>query len=178
MRLDPPRTSPATPDSPRPLLKQAVILAVTATLLALLVNAVRPDGLPLVATTPYETLVPCPEPQGVVAPITAGAALAAKAFFVDAREAEAYADAHLPGAVSLPFDYLDAVPKAALGALTRQIVLSGASQVAVYGDGGSPDSGEELAKEIAFAGIKNVTFIQGGVAALAAAGAMVPGTAP
>ena len=38
----------------------------------------------------------------------------------------------------------------------------------VYGDGLEPDSGEELAKEIAGKGIRNVSFVQGGVKALRA----------
>jgi hypothetical protein len=38
--------------------------------------------------------------------------------------------------------------------------------VIVYGDGGRPDSGEYLGKEISGRGIKNVYFIRGGAPAV------------
>jgi hypothetical protein len=38
----------------------------------------------------------------------------------------------------------------------------------VFGDGQDPDSGEQLARELAGRGIRNVRFVQGGAPALAA----------
>jgi hypothetical protein len=46
------------------------------------------------------------------------------------------------------------------------IAASGASQVVVFGDGKDPDSGEQLARELAGRGIRNVRFVQGGAPAL------------
>ncbi len=39
----------------------------------------------------------------------------------------------------------------------------------VYGDGGDPDSGEQLARELAGKGIRNVGFVRGGAPAILAA---------
>jgi hypothetical protein len=50
--------------------------------------------------------------------------------------------------------------------LARSIAASGASRVVVYGDGGRPDSGEHLGREISGRGIKNVFFVRGGAAAV------------
>jgi hypothetical protein len=41
--------------------------------------------------------------------------------------------------------------------------------VVVFGDGGDPDSGEQLARELAGAGIRNVVFVAGGAPRLQAA---------
>jgi hypothetical protein len=67
----------------------------------------------------------------------------------------------------VPFDYL--TPTCA--AEVRGIAASGASQVVVFGDGKDPDSGEQLARELAGLGIRNLRFVQGGAAALQAAAA-------
>jgi hypothetical protein len=151
---------------------EAALVAALAGLLALGVNALRPGGLPLVARTPYEVLVPCPEPGGPVAPVApSDAALRrARVFVVDARDATSYRAGHLPGAVNVPYDWLDPVPEADLKRLAQQIAASGATRVFVYGDGGRPDSGEHLGREISGRGIRNVGFVRGGAPALLGGG--------
>jgi hypothetical protein len=42
----------------------------------------------------------------------------------------------------------------------------------VFGDGGNPDSGEQLAREIAGKGIRNVRFVEGGAPLLEKAAAV------
>ena len=168
---------PMLNDTPEPLgllaelshtLRQALAILGLAAILALLVNMVRPNGLRLVADKPYETLVPCPESGGPVTALTASEAMAdaSGTMFVDARDVAAFATRHHPAAVSVPYDYLDPTPPEALRALARDLSKSGVHRVVVYGDGGSADSGEQLAKEISASGIKNVAFVRGGAPAL------------
>ena len=147
---------------------EAAAVAAVAGLVALGVNALRPQGLPLVARTPYEVLVPCPEPGGPVEPVEpADAALrGTRVFLVDARDAGSYRTGHLPGAVNVPYDWLDPLPEPDLKRLARQIAASGATRVFVYGDGDRPDSGEHLGREISGRGIRNVGFVRGGAPAL------------
>lgn len=147
---------------------EAALVAAASAALGLAVNTVRPAGLPLVARTPYQTLVPCPEPGGPVEEVAPDDPLIGdeRAFVVDARPAEAFARGHLPGAVNLPYDWLDPVPEERLGELAAAIAASRARTVVVYGDGGHPDSGEHLGREISGRGIKNVRFVAGGAPAL------------
>lgn len=145
-------------------LVEAAIVTVVMAVVGIGVNAVRPLGLPLVATNPYQILVPCPEPGGPVEAVGPGdpELLAPRTFLVDARSAAQYEARHLSGAVNLTYDWLDPVPEDELLALAREIAASGATRVVVYGDGGRPDSGEHLGREISGRGIKNVCFLSGG----------------
>ena len=80
--------------------------------------------------------------------------------------AEALAGPRLPGAINVPFDWLDPIPDARLAELVRAIAASRATRVVVYGDDERPDSGEHLGREISGRGIKNVSFVRGGAPAL------------
>jgi rhodanese-related sulfurtransferase len=149
-------------------LREATAVALAASALALAVNAARPGGLPLVTRSPYEVLVPCPEPGGPVAALEPGeSALASpRTIVIDAREADAFTEGHFPAAINVPYDWLDPVPEATLRELARSIAASRATRVVVYGDGGRPDSGEHLGREISGRGIRNVAFVRGGAGAL------------
>jgi len=81
---------------------------------------------------------------------------------VDAREAEAFARWHLPGALSIPFDYLEPPSAEAI----KRVLATRARRVVVYGDGANPDSGEQLARALAGRGIRNLAFVKGGAPAL------------
>jgi hypothetical protein len=96
-----------------------------------------------------------------------------RTLLVDARPAAEHAAWHPDRAVHLAFDYLAPAPKAEVS----KIAASGATRVVVVGDGGDPDSGEQLARELAGAGIRNVFFVQGGAKALAEAAAKSHGEA-
>jgi rhodanese-related sulfurtransferase len=156
----------------RTVLGEAAIVAAASSLLALGVNAVRPDGLPLVARAPYEVLVPCPEPGGEVVPMPAGdpSLGESRTFVIDARDGEAFRNGRFPGAVNVPYDWLDPLGEEELGRLARQVASSGATRVVVYGDGGHPDSGEHLGRELSGRGIRNVAFVVGGAPALLSGG--------
>jgi hypothetical protein len=64
----------------------------------------------------------------------------------------------------------------------QEITQSGAKRVLVYGDGDAPDSGHQLGRELAAAGIRNITFVEGGAPALRRAleakAPAAPGAAP
>jgi hypothetical protein len=132
--------------------------------LALVVNQLRPAGLELIAGQPHQVLVPCPEPGGPVEAIEADdpRLTAPETFLVDARTRIEFEQNHVDGAVNLPFDWLDPVPEDELARLAERAAASRARRVVVYGDGGNPDSGEHLGREISGRGIKNVFFVAGG----------------
>jgi rhodanese-related sulfurtransferase len=146
-------------------LRDALLVVAAAAALGLGVNRARPDRLSLVAEREYEVLVPCPDTVGAAPPLAAEAAGARGDLLVDARGAAEFAAWHAAGARSVPFDYLDPTPAEAV----RRLARSGARRLVVYGDGATPDSGQELARELAGRGLRNVVFVRGGAAALRAA---------
>ena len=152
------------------VVRDALLTVAGAAIIAVTVNLVRSDSLPFVAKEAYDILVPCPEPGGdAVAMTPEDEALRRKStFVVDARDKSDFAVWHYPNALNLTYDYLDPTPNADIEALAKAIAKSRASLVAVYGDGDEPDTGEQLAKEISFKGIKNVHFIKGGAPSLKA----------
>lgn len=146
-----------------------ILVAAVSAAVGLAFNAARPGGIPIIADRPYEIFVPCPEPLGEVDPVEAAEAVKAsssgKALLVDAGSPDDFRSWHPRGAINIPFDYIEPV-----GARdVRRVASSGAGRVIVYGDGADPDSGRELARELAGRGIRNVAFVQGGVQALKAA---------
>ncbi len=153
----------------RRILRDAALVVALAVALALAVNGLRPTrGIPLFAPREYQVLVPCPEYAGKADPVAPAAALAGGrgTLLIDAREPAAFARWHPPGALSIPFDYLAPTDEARV----RRVLSSGARQVVVFGDGQDPDSGQELAKELAGKGLRNVRYVRGGAPALRAAG--------
>lgn len=150
------------------IVRDAMLVSAASGVIALAVNAVRRDGLPLVATAAYETLVPCPEPGGEVTGLAPAdeALRSGRSFLVDARPPAEFDRWHLAGAVNVAFDWLDPVPPAELDGLARAVATSRATRVVVYGDGGRPDSGEHLGKELSGRGIRHVHYVIGGAAAL------------
>jgi len=144
----------------------AAIVVAASTCVALAVNALRSDGLPLVTHEAYTVLVPCPEPVGTVEAISPAEVTwqGGTDLVVDARTAEEFAGWTAPGAENLAFDYLDPLPAQAVAAL----VARGSHRIVVFGDGAQPDSGREMARELAGSGVRNVFFIEGGAPALRA----------
>jgi hypothetical protein len=143
------------------------VASITA-VIALVFNALRPVGLPLTARSPYQILVPCPEPGGPVQVVQAtdSRITSKRTFLVDARPVRDFDLWHPKGAVNLAYDWLDQVPEDSILELAQDIAGSGANRVLVYGDGGRPDSGEYLGKEISGRGIKNVFVVSGGAPAM------------
>jgi hypothetical protein len=154
------------------VLRDAAIATGISFTVGLLVHLVRPDAIPFIADQEYELFVPCPESGGEANPVPADAPvlLADDAFVVDARSKEEFDTWHLRRAVNISFDYLDPTPKEVLEDLARTIARSRARRVVVYGDGDTPDTGEQLAREISGHGIKHVFFVEGGAPELRSSG--------
>jgi len=158
---------------PAIVLRDAVLVVVVAAGVALAFNALRSSKrIPLVASRPYEVLVPCPEYQGKAEPLSPAAArtVGEGDLLVDARPAEEHRRWHLPTALSVPFDYLEPISPQNM----QRVLAARPRRVIVLGDGDNPDSGEQLARQLAGRGLKNVFFVSGGAPALRAA----PGKAP
>lgn len=145
-------------------LRDSALVVIASTVLALAVNEVRPAGLPLIAQREYEILVPCPDIGGEVDTIAVAEAGRPGDLFVDARPKAEFTAWHPPGAMWIPFDYLEPAPDE----MVRRLARSGARRVVVYGDGGDPDSGRELGRELAGRGVRNVVHLAGGAKALRA----------
>jgi hypothetical protein len=152
--------------------RDAVLVLSACSVAGLAVNALRANGIPLIQKEPYQILVPCPETGGHADAIQPGdlELREAGSLFIDARSASDFAAWHPAGALHVPYDYLE--PTSA--SMLNRITASGANRVTVYGDGGDPDSGEQLAREIAGKGIRNVSFLEGGASALRSALRSVP----
>jgi hypothetical protein len=155
----------AKPQSLSTAVRNAAIILLASAAIGLAVNYLRPHGIPLVQKSQYQILVPCPEGSGDAPGISADApaVVEPRTLLVDARPASDHMRWHPRAALNLPFDYLAPAPPSEV----RKLASSGAARVVVFGDGGDPDTGEQLARELAGAGIRNVSFVKGGAAALA-----------
>ena len=154
------------------VLRDAVIATGISVTVGLLANLVRPDAIPFIADQEYELFVPCPEPGGEATPVPPDtqALLGDDTFVVDARSKEEFDAWRLRRAINISFDYLDPTPKEVLEDLARTISRSRVKRVVVYGDGGTPDTGEQLAREISGHGIRHVFFVEGGAPELRSSG--------
>jgi hypothetical protein len=149
--------------------RESLVVVCIAGAAGLFVNEfLNPNGIPIIAEHEYEVLVPCPEPGGVVTPVSAVESLTGPepVFWMDARSAEDFVRWHHPLAANVTYDYLDPTPDELIDALARRIARSRAQRVFVYGDGDDPDTGEQLAREISGKGIRNVFFVKGGARTL------------
>ncbi len=151
-------------------LRDAALISTLASVLGLMVNLVHPEGISLVAQQEYQTMVPCPVFGGEVQKLTPHDPSLVKktTFLIDAREASVFDDWSLRGAVNVTFDYLDPTPPEVILELAQKIASSRAQRVVVFGDGARPDTGEQLGRDIAGHGIKNVHYVEGGAPALRA----------
>ena len=150
------------------ILRDAAIVAVLSTVTALGVNTVRADGLPLVQTEAYDILVPCPEPVGDPEEMVASDPRIKdkKSLLLDVRLKEEFDAWHIEGARNQPFDWLGPPVDEEVKTVAKQVAASRAQRVIVYGDGDNPDSGQEWAKLLSGARIKNVFYVGGGAPAL------------
>lgn len=145
-------------------------IVLVATAMGFLVNTLRSDRLPLVAQNDYQIMVPCPEPLGTAEIIAATdpRVRSPSSLVIDARSPEEFAAWHLPGAISIPFDWLAEQSEITKQAqiVARDIARSAKRSVVVYGDGTEPDPGHQWASLLNVSGIRNVSSVAGGAAAL------------
>jgi hypothetical protein len=147
------------------LVRDAALVALASTALGLGFNGLRANGIPLRATGPYEIFRPCPEATGKAEALEPGA-IGPSDLLVDARSRAEHERWHPRGALSVPFDYLESTPPARV----KQVAQTRSRRVVAFGDGGEPDSGAELARDLAGRGIRNVHYVRGGAPALRAQG--------
>ncbi|MBN1833772.1 MAG: rhodanese-like domain-containing protein [Deltaproteobacteria bacterium] len=152
------------------MIRDALLVLIIATTIALVSNAFREDGIPLVAEEEYTILVPCPESMGEAIAINPDDPLIKDpdSLIIDVRSLKEYDEWHLSQALNQPYDWLaeqDEVDRKA-AEVAKSIARSGKHHVVVYGDGGNPDSGKHWAASLSGSGIKNVVYISGGADAL------------
>ena len=150
------------------IVRDAAIVAVVSTVVALTVNTVRSEGIRLVQQEEYDILVPCPEPVGDPEVMKADDARVKdiKSLLLDVRSKEEFEKWRVEGARNQPFDWLGPPVDEEVKTVAKQVAASRAQRVIVYGDGDDPDSGKEWAKLLSGARIKNVFYVEGGAPAL------------
>jgi 3-mercaptopyruvate sulfurtransferase SseA len=158
---------------------QAALLVFVPALGALVFNALRPAGLPLVTATDYrnEILVPCPEnvrEAQAVALVELPEDLAGLTV-VDARTSGEYLAGHIPGALSIPHRPLHTADDEFRQKLAADLeLLHGVpgSRILVCGDERT-GSGRDFAAVLLEHGFDGVRFLIGGCAAWEAEGRTV-----
>jgi rhodanese-related sulfurtransferase len=152
------------------MVRDAILIFIIAAVLALVSNAFREDGIPLIAEEEYTILVPCPESIGEAISISPNDPLIGdpNSLLIDVRSPREFQEWHLPQALHQPYNWLaeqDEVDRKA-SEIAKNIARSRKHHVIIYGDGENPDAGERWAASLSESGIKNVVFISGGAAAL------------
>ncbi len=148
------------------MIRDALLVLIIAATLALVSNAFREDGIPLIAKGEYNILVPCPESMGEATAINSDDPLIVDpaSLLIDVRSRKEYDEWHLPQALNQPYNWLaeqDEVDQKA-AEVAKNIARSRKHHVVVYGDGENPDAGEYWAASLSQSGIKNVVYISGG----------------
>jgi rhodanese-related sulfurtransferase len=137
---------------------QIIVIAITSTVLSLTLNAIRPDGIPLLAkelavaeVIEYDTA----EPRLFAITLDQALELYQKGtVFVDAREPEYYQEGHIRGAWNFPF-FLELVFK--LDSLQGKD-----APLVIYCSGDECGSSEDLAYELQAEGFNNLLVFKGG----------------
>lgn len=131
-------------------------------LLAAGANVLRPSPLPWVRDlTPVRQVV-IPSEDRISVQMAMPLLDRPDVLFVDARPAADYAERHIAGARSLPYDPFGSDLDKAIGALPTDRVL------VIYCSADGCPLSEELAKTLTMNGFKNVKVLLGGIEAWAA----------
>lgn len=143
------------------LFTRSVLFTAACVLVGVAFNALRPHGIELVARSPYEIYVPCPESLAKAETVSTEAARRSGAvLYLDARPVEDYERAHIKGAVSFPYPILeDPDPRRVEALKTKGL------PIVTYCDGGRSRFGEMMAKLLTELGVPNVTHLEGGLEA-------------
>jgi rhodanese-related sulfurtransferase len=137
---------------------QIIVIAITSTVLSLTLNAVRLDGIPLLAkelAVAEEIEYDTAEPRLLAITLDQALELYQKGtVFVDAREPEYYQEGHIKGAWNIPF-FLELVFK--LDSLQGKD-----APLVIYCSGDECGSSEDLADELQVEGFSNLLVFKGG----------------
>ena len=138
---------------------QIIVITITSIVLSLILNVVRPDGIPLLAKElavaeeiEYDAAT---EPRLLAITLEQALDLYQKGtVFVDAREPEYYQEGHIRGAWNFPF-FLELVFK--LDSLQGKD-----APLVIYCSGDECGSSEDLAYELQGEGFSNLLVFKGG----------------
>ena len=137
---------------------QIIVIAITSTVLSLTLNAVRSDGIPLLAeelAVAEEIEYDTAEPRLFAITLDQALELYQKGtVFVDAREPEYYQEGHIKGAWNIPF-FLELVFK--LDSLQGKD-----APMVIYCSSDECGSSEDLAYELQAEGFSNILVFKGG----------------
>jgi rhodanese-related sulfurtransferase len=141
-------------------IRDATLVIALSLVVGLGFNAVRPEGIPVIAKEPYQILVPCPMEGGEVLPLQADEVRwdGTLDLVIDARSEAQAAGWAVPGARNVPYDFLDPIDDDTVADLVRHPV----ERIVVVGDGLEPDSGPEMGAELSGRGVRNVHYVEGG----------------
>lgn len=170
--------SSAGPSSIGGALLGAVVIVLASALLGIIVNQLSPRGIPLLprsgsASEQTPALALPPGVTGVDAEGALAAFHAQSALFLDARPEEEYAEAHIPGAISVPphsFEerFLDLMDE-----------MDEGSALIVYCSGVECSDSIELAERFLEVGYSDIAVFEDGWRAwVAAGGAVAEGPEP
>jgi rhodanese-related sulfurtransferase len=137
------------------ILKESLLIVLAATALALVTNALRPDGLPL--REPFRP--PAPGDGGVPRislEEAAGRFAAGAAVFVDARPEADFRQGRIDGALHLP----DAAFDDAIGPFFEAVAPE--TPVIAYCDGATCPLAESVAKKLIEIGYADVSYLPDG----------------
>jgi rhodanese-related sulfurtransferase len=137
-------------------LYEAMLIIVSAVVISLMVNALRPEGIDLFGhdkKTPAKaeigfTII---DTETAIAKYKAGEGL-----FVDAREAEIFAAGHIKNAVNLPDQQFDEWINDFIGKTHPQ------TQIITYCDGIDCSQAKDLAEKLCLIGYESVFYFQEG----------------
>jgi hypothetical protein len=158
---------------------RAAAIVAASFAVAIVTNAARPDGIPLVAGVEYDIFSECADSDARAEAASAGELGAKKGavLYVDARPAEAFAAEHASGAVNAPYSVLFGASPDAIAAVKAEAAKRGAKEILVYGevaDPGAPDGAVDVARPLADqlleSGIAGAKHVGGGLATLKKSG--------
>lgn len=139
---------------------RAVIMTAGCVLIGVVFNAVRAEGIDLVARAEYEIFVPCPESLVEAETSSAEDVLTKTVLYLDARPEEDCQRERIKGAICFPYPLLGDPAPEKVEQLKRRNV-----PIVTYGEGGRDRSGEMMAKLLTELGVSEVSHLEGGLTA-------------
>lgn len=140
-----------------PAIREAAVIFVTAVIVAIIVNALRPAGIPFYG---YDPALPTKKQPVYISEITLSAAydlyLKNKVIFVDARDPFSFEEAHIAGAINI---YPDEVN---IRAPELKKIMSPDSIIVTYCDGPKCPLSKETAHGLLLQGVPVVKVLVDG----------------